>query len=108
MNRDGVGGQPPNRRLKPTKEEQVLVIVVPRRALEQQGQVIDQLHVDGDGAAHGGIAEDLGDSLPMHLAHDLPAELRQVVLGVGVLDVGEEIGSPAHEVGAPAQEIPSA
>jgi hypothetical protein len=36
----------------------------------------------------------------VHLAGDLLAELGEVVLGVGVLDVGQEIGSLADEMGA--------
>ena len=58
--------------------------------LEEEIEVIDELDVDGDGAPDGGIGEGFGDSLPVHLSGDLLSELGEVVLGVGVLDVGEE------------------
>jgi hypothetical protein len=52
-----------------------------------------------------GVGETLVETRAMHLVSDLLAELGQVVLGVGVLDVGQEIGAPANRVGAPAHQV---
>ncbi len=52
------------------------------------------------------IGEGLGDPLPVGLVSDLRARDREVVLVVGVLDVGQEVPAPADQVEPPAKEIP--
>lgn len=70
--------------------------------------VIDQVKVGLDGLLHAWIGEALRQPLAVGLVGDLLAELGEVVLGVGVLDVTEELGSFAHQMHASAQQIPGA
>ena len=79
---------------------------VPAETFQEAAEVIDELDVHLDGALDLGVREALGDPLAVHFLGDLLAERREVVLGVGVLDVGEEVGAAADEVGSPAQEVP--
>jgi hypothetical protein len=67
---------------------------------------VEKLEIDLDAFAHGGIREVLGDSLPVRLAGNLFLELGEVVLAVGVLEVGEELGTLSHEVVSATQQIP--
>jgi hypothetical protein len=79
-------------------------------ALELTEEVVvevEQLKIDLDAFANRGIREAVGDSIAVCLEGDLLLELGQVVLTVGVLDVGEEFGALSHEVVSAAQEIPS-
>ena len=63
---------------------------------EQLVVVIDQLEVDLDALAHAGIGEALGDAGAVGLVGELLAGLGEVVLAVGVLDVGEQLGALAR------------
>lgn len=49
--------------------------------------VIDELEIDGDASLNRYVREALHDSLLIDLMGELLAELRKVVLAVGVLDV---------------------
>ncbi len=66
--------------------------------------VVDQFEVDFDAPPDIGIGELLGDTLPVTAVGDLPAELGQVVLSIGVLDVAEQIGTLTCEVIPPAEQ----
>jgi hypothetical protein len=70
------------------------------------GEVADQLEIDLDASANLGIGELGGNPLAMALVMWASAELRQVTLAVGVLDVTEEIGPLADQVAPATQEIP--
>ena len=59
---------------------------------------VKELETDLDAFAYGGIGEVIGDSLPVCLVGDLLLELGEIVLAIGVLDVGEEFGALSHEV----------
>jgi hypothetical protein len=48
----------------------------------------DQRQVDLNAFLHGAIGKALGDPITIRFVGDLLAELRQVVLAVGVLDMG--------------------
>ena len=57
---------------------------------EQLVVVIHQLKIDLDAPLHAGITEALGDSFAVGFISDFLADLGQIVLAVGVLDVGQE------------------
>ena len=67
---------------------------------------VEKLEIDLDAFAHRGIREVLEDSIAICLEGDLLPELGEVVLTVGILDVGKELGTFSHEVVSAAQEIP--
>ncbi len=66
--------------------------------------VVDELDIDLYAVTDDRIGELLGQSDAVDLVSDLPAELGQVALAVGVLDVAGEITPFADEVGPPAHE----
>jgi len=68
--------------------------------------VVDQLEVDFDAPPDIGIGELFGNALSMSAIRDLPAELGQIVLGIGVLDVAEQVGPFTGEVVPPAEQVP--
>jgi len=68
--------------------------------------VIDELEIDGDASLNLRIRELVDDSFPIDLVGELYSELGQVVLAVGVLDVGEKISTLSDEVAAAAKKIP--
>jgi len=74
-------------------------------AAEQAIVEVEEIEIDLDAFAYGGIGEVIGDSLPVRLEGDLFPELGEVVLAVGVLDVGEELGALSHKVISAAEEI---
>jgi hypothetical protein len=69
--------------------------------------VIDKIEIGLDAPSNDGIGELLCDTFSVDFVRDLFAELGEVALTVGVLDVTEEIGALTHEVVATAQEIAS-
>ena len=68
--------------------------------------VLDQHEVDLHALAGIGLVEGLGDAFAVGLVGDLGLGLREVVLVVGVLDVGEQVASPADQVETSAKQIP--
>jgi len=60
---------------------------------------------DGEGLVHRGIVTALGHAVPGGLGGELFANLRQIVLAVGLLDMGQELRSFAHQVGPASQEV---
>ena len=85
-----------------TRVSKDVAFEIPDRAIE----VIDEFEIGRDTHANIGIFELFGDTLAMNFIGDLLAELGEVVLAVGVLDVAKEIGAFSHQVGTPAHEIP--
>jgi len=67
--------------------------------------VIDEIEIGLDASTNDGIGELFCDTLAMDFVGDLFAELGEVTLAVGVLDVTQEIGALSHEVITAAQEI---
>ena len=63
-----------------------------------------QIHLDA--LLHGGIAEALRHPIPVGFVGDLLANLREVVLTIGIVDVREQLCALAHEMHPPLQEIP--
>jgi len=76
-------------------------------ALEECVIVIDEFQVCHDTHADVGIGELLSNPGAVTLIGDLLAEWWEIILAVGVLDVGQEISASTHEVIAPAQEVSS-
>ena len=77
-------------------------------ALDGATHLVDEFEIDLDALADSGIGESFGDAFMVNLAVELMPELGQVVLAVGVLDMGEQIDAVPDEVITPAQEIASA
>jgi hypothetical protein len=59
--------------------------------------VVDEGHVHCNGLAHARVREVLFHTLPIAFVRQLLAKLGEVVLAVGVLDVGQEFRPLAHE-----------
>jgi hypothetical protein len=59
---------------------------------------IEELEIHLDAFLDAGIGEVLGDSVAVCLVGQLFLELGEIVLAVGVLDVGEKFGAFSHEV----------
>lgn len=68
--------------------------------------MIDQLEIRLDASLDVGITELLGQTLLVNLPGYLLPELGQVVLGIGVLDVSEQIGASPHEIVSTPQQVP--
>lgn len=64
-----------------------------------QGQI--EFHAPGDA----GIVEALGDAGPIALVAEIEPDLGQIVLAVGVMDVGQQLGTLAHQVHAAPEQI---
>ena len=60
-----------------------------------------------DALSHHRIGEGLRDPLAVAPVGDLLPECLAVVLGVGVLDMGEKLRALMHQVHSPAQQVPS-
>jgi hypothetical protein len=75
---------------------------IAREAIE----MVDELEIDLDASSNVGVNELTGDTLSMDLVGDLFTELGKVALAIGILDVGEKIGSFACEVVTTPEEIP--
>ena len=73
---------------------------------EQGIVVIDKHKIDFDALLHTGMWEAFGDASSVGFVGDLFADVREVVLAVGVLNVAEELGTFAHEMHAAAEKIP--
>ncbi len=67
--------------------------------------VANQRAVDCDALVHRGIGKPLADAGAVGLIGNLLANRGQVVLAVGLLDMGESLGSCAHEVYPAPEEI---
>ena len=65
-----------------------------------------QPEIDLNGLLDTGVSEALYHTAPVARVGELLLELGQVVLAVGVLDVGQELGAFASEVQTAPQEIP--
>src|SRR5262245_48071536 len=70
-------------------------------------KVIDESEVGGEALTDAGVVEAFADPLPVGAVGDALARGRQVVLMVGVLDVGEELSALTDEVKPPAHEVPA-
>jgi hypothetical protein len=68
-------------------------------------QEIDELEVQLDALADTGVGELLDHPVAVDLVGDLTAELREIALAVGILDVAEQIGPTAYEVGSTSEQI---
>src|SRR5262249_18102985 len=71
--------------------------------VEQAVIEVDQRQVRRDAGLNGRIGEALGHPATIGSVSDLLADLRQVVLTVGVLDMNQQCSPLAHEVSATAQ-----
>ena len=69
--------------------------------------LLDQREVDLHALAGVGLGEGLGNALAIGLVGDLRRGHGQVVLVVGVLDVGEQVASSTDEVQSPAKQVAS-
>ena len=67
--------------------------------------VVDEGNVHFNRLTHTRIGEVLFHALPIALVRQLPAELGEVLLAVGVLNMGQEFGPLAHQVTATAEQI---
>jgi hypothetical protein len=65
----------------------------------------NQPQVDLEALVHRGIGQALGHALAVGFGGDVLAELGQVILAVGLLDMGEELRPLAPQVDAAPQEI---
>ena len=75
--------------------------------LQENGVIeIEELDIGLDTLAHHGIGEVLGEADSVGLAVDAFGEALQVVLSVGVVDVGQQFGLMVHEVHSAAQQVP--
>ena len=75
---------------------------------DEEVVVVDQFEVHLDRLSHDGVFELFGHTLTVDVVGDLASEGRQVVLAVGVLDVGQKIGPFADQVGPPSHEVAGA
>ena len=73
---------------------------------EQGIVVIDKHKIDFDALLHAGIREAFGNATSVGFVGDLFADLREVVLAVGVLNMAEEFGTLSLEVVATPEEVP--
>ena len=69
--------------------------------------VIDEGNVDFDRLANTGIGEMLGHIFAVGFVGPPFADLGQIVLTIGVMDVGSELGALAGQMTAPAEQITS-
>jgi len=72
----------------------------------QPVEMVDELEIGLDAPSNVGVNELTGNAFPVDLVGDLFTELGEIALAIGVLDVGEEIGTFPCEVIATPQEIP--
>jgi hypothetical protein len=63
-------------------------------------------HLHRDRLAHAGLGEVLLHPFAVGFGGQLLADHREVVLAVGILHVGSEVGALAHQVTATAQQVP--
>jgi hypothetical protein len=66
---------------------------------EKRVVVGDEPEVACDGLVHGGIVKALGHAVTVGFGGDLLANLRPIVLAVGLLDMGQARRSFAHQGG---------
>jgi hypothetical protein len=96
-------------RLEPVEGLGIVLLCCPEdRQLDVAQQpiiVVNQRKIDFDAFLYRGIREPLGDSLAVGFLRNLFADLGQVILAVGILDMGEQLGACAREMQAPPQEI---
>ena len=67
---------------------------------------IDELEIHLDAFLNGKAGEVIGDAVTICLVGQLLSELGEVVLAIGVLDVGEQFGTFLHEMVSSPEEIP--
>jgi hypothetical protein len=67
--------------------------------------VVEEREVGPDAGLNSGIVEELGETFPAGGCGQWPGGHGQIVLGEGVLDVGQEFGSLTSEVEAAAQKV---
>jgi len=72
---------------------------------EQPVVVIDQREVHLHGLTHARFVKAFGHSFAVGLIGDLLADLREVILAVGILDVGEKLGAFAHQVHTATKQV---
>jgi hypothetical protein len=65
----------------------------------------DQGQVDCDALVYGGLSNAFGHAIPVRFGGDLRADLGEVVLAIGMLDMGQQCSALAHEVCAAPQEV---
>jgi hypothetical protein len=68
--------------------------------------VVNQGKVDFDTLLHGGIGKPLSDAVAVRFRGDLLADLGQVILAVGVLDMGQQFGPFAPEIDPAPEQVP--
>ena len=69
-------------------------------------EMVDEIEIGLDASSNVGVNELTGDTFPVDLVGDLFTELGEIALAIGVLDVGEEIGTFPCEVVTTPEEIP--
>ena len=67
--------------------------------------VIDEGDIDCDGLAHAGIGEMVGDIFAVGFVGESLAGLGQIVLAVGIMDVGQQFGTLAGQMAAPPESV---
>jgi hypothetical protein len=76
-------------------------------AIVQQPIVgVNEGQVDVDTLLHGGIRAPFRHAIPIRLVGEFLPDLGEVVLAVGMLDVGEKLGAFARQMQAPPEEVP--
>src|SRR5262252_9372337 len=69
--------------------------------------MIHQLKIDLDASLYARITEALGYSLAVGFISDFLADLREIVLAVGVLHMGQQLRAFAHQIHAAAKQVPA-
>jgi hypothetical protein len=72
---------------------------------EQAVVVIDQPEVHRDAFLHGRLRKAFGDASAVGRVGDVLADLGEVVLGLGMLDMGSELRTFSHQMHAAAEQV---
>jgi hypothetical protein len=65
----------------------------------------DERQIDCDTLLHGGVGKALGDPLAVGLVGDLFADGGQVILAIGILDMGQEFGAFVRQMHATLEQV---
>jgi hypothetical protein len=68
--------------------------------------VVDEGHIQFNGLAYARLREMILDAFPIRLVRQLLADLREVILTVGILNVGQQLGPLAHQMTAAPEQVP--
>ena len=79
---------------------------MPFEAPFEMVDVVDELEVDLDAPLDIRIKELLGDAIPMTAVGDFSAKLWQIALGIGVLDMSQQVRTTPDKICTPPKQIP--